>query len=244
MSLPIRLHTAVKEHSAGFSMISPCCNGFVGYDTKCKTCGKPVSRADTKKGYKVGDTVVVINPAELEQLLPKSTKTINIDGFTTAEEVSWIFANKPYFTSPNLDPKKGGNPTANKVYQLIRQQLELKGMVAFGSYVVRGKQHPIILRPYQGRLVLQQLWWFDEVRNPPEVEPCEITDRERELAGKLVEKLTEKFDISKFVDTYQQRVSELITARAMGNELAPIEKPPTPTDDFEKALEASVEAVA
>ncbi|GAI19404.1 unnamed protein product, partial [marine sediment metagenome] len=68
---------------------------------------------------------------------------------------------------------------------------------------------------------------------------------ERELAGKLVEKLTEKFDISKIVDTYQQKVNELITARAMGKEAPTLEKPPTPpTEDFVKALEATVEAVA
>lgn len=246
MSVPIRLHTAVKEHNAGFNMISPCCSGFVGYDLKCKSCGNPVNRAQTKKGFKVGEEVVVFDPAELEQLLPKSTKTIEVEGFARAEEINFLHASTPYYISPNADPKKGGSPSAVKFYHLLREVLTITNAVAFGKYVRGGKEHLLALRPYQGVLVLQQLHYSDEVRTPPEIEAtAPITERERELARTLVEKLSKALDLSKFEDTYQKKVGELIEARLSGKEItSPIEEASKPTTDIVSALEASVQAVA
>jgi len=245
MALPIRLHTAVRKSSnGGPNMISKCCSGYVGYDYKCKSCGKPVSRSDTLKGFKVEDKLVVIDPAELEALMPKSTKTIAVEGFAPANEVDFRYIGAPYYSSPNTDPKKGGSPQALKVYHLIRYALEVQGKVAFGQYVHKGKEYPCVLRTYQGRLVLQQLAWGDQVVSPPEIEACELTEREKELIGELITKLTKPLDHSKFENLYQKKVEALITARATGQDIA-IEQISKPTTvDIVSALEASVEAVA
>lgn len=246
MTLPIRLHTAIRKSSNGSpNMISNCCGGFVGYDYKCKSCGKPVSKSDTKKGYTVGGQLVVIDPAELEALMPKSTKTIEVGGFAFATELDFIYTSLPYYTSPNTDPKKGGSPQALKVYHLIRYGCEVQGKIAFGQYVHKGKEYPCALRTYQGRLVLQQLAWSDQVVSPPEVEPCELTEREKELISELIEKLTKTLDHTKFENLYQKKVEALIEARASGQDItSPIEEAIKPTTDIVSALEASVEAVA
>lgn len=245
MSVPVRLHTAVREHDAGFNMISSCCQGFVGYDLKCKTCGNTVNRAETKKGFKFGDQVIVIDPTELEQLLPKSTKTIEVEGFAKVEEINFLNASTPYYISPNADPKKGGSPSAVKFYHLLREVLTITNTVAFGKYVRGNNEHLLTLRPYQGVLVLQQLYWADEVREPPEIEAtAPITERERELARTLIEKLSKVLDLSKFEDTYYKKVGELIEAKASGREITPIERAIEPTVDIMKALEASIAVVA
>lgn len=251
MALPVRLHTAIREHSAGFNMISPyhlnekgepCINSFVGYDTKCKTCGKPVKRTETKKGFKFGDQVVVIEPTELGQLMPKTTKTIEIVGFAKSIEMDFMYSSTPYYTTPNTDPKKGGTQSALKVYNLLREVLELTSTVAFGRYVRGGKEHLLALRPYKGVLVLQQVYWFDEVRDVPEVEACELTADERVLAKELINQLSKKLDLSEFEDTFQQKVGELITAKAMGREISIEQEAAKPTIDLIDALKASVKA--
>ena len=68
------------------------------------------------------------------------------------------------------------------------------------------------------------------------------SDREIEMAGKLVKSLAAKFEPEKYEDTYREAVLKIIKRKAKGEEIveAPEEPGSEDCDDLMAALEASL----
>jgi len=234
--LPVKLHTAVREHKTKFGMLSPCHHSAVGYKYVCKTCQQEVQRSECKKGYWIDkERAVEIDQRELEALLPKSTKTIEVVGFVPKSEVDTFYYKTPFYVVPN--DKNGGG--VEKVYSLLVKALQLTDTVMIGKMVKNHHEHLITVGTRGNRLVLYLLWWKDEVLDPPEVPTTELKADEIELAKALVGKFTTTFDLSKFEDTYQSKVAELIQAKLLGKEIK-VEQVAEQETDLMKALRVSV----
>ena len=88
---------------------------------------------------------------------------------------------------------------------------------------MRSKQHLAAIRPSGPVLILETLFFGDEVRRPgdldlPEAERSRRT-RELRIAEQLIDALTVDFDPSSYTDTYHDRVLDLIEAKAKGKEI-------------------------
>ena len=117
--------------------------------------------------------------------------------------------------------------------------------VALARYAARGKQYLVLLRPVDGGIVMQQLYYADEVRPFSEVplEPAEVTDKELDLAKLLVDqRATEKFAPETYEDDVKKRVLGLIQKKVDGQEisLAPPEAGGGQIIDLMEALKASL----
>jgi DNA end-binding protein Ku len=62
-------------------------------------------------------------------------------------------------------PQEGGQ----KPYLLLVQALEETCRVGIAKVVIRNKQHLACLRPYDNVLLLETMYYADEVRRPAEV---------------------------------------------------------------------------
>jgi DNA end-binding protein Ku len=112
--------------------------------------------------------------------------------------------------------------------------------------VIRNKQHLACLRPYEKRLVLETMYYADEVRSPTEVGADEAADdglrkAEVEMAKSLVENLSAEFDPERYDDTYRSELLELIRSKAQGTPLPEPRDEEAPVVDLMQALRASVE---
>ena len=121
--------------------------------------------------------------------------------------------------------------------------LEETGKVGIAKVVIRNKQHLAALRPYDGRLVLETMYYTDEVRKPETVESGgQLRKPEVDMAKSLVENLSEPFDPSKYDDNYRKELLALIRAKAKGKELPePKEEEDDQVVDLMAALRESVE---
>src|ERR1043166_9692202 len=91
VTIPIRIYNAVDTAEAAirFNQLHKDDNGAVGYDKKCKKCGKSLTTDEIVKGYQFEpEQYVIVSPEDFEKLKLKSKKVIEIDVFIEPSEVN------------------------------------------------------------------------------------------------------------------------------------------------------------
>ncbi|MGW3828180.1 hypothetical protein ACWEAF_39490 [Streptomyces sp. NPDC005071] len=96
--------------------------------------------------------------------------------------------------------------------------------------------------------MLQTLHWADEVRDPGQELPELSSGRagkgkERDMAIQLIDALDAPWDPARYHDTYQEKVRELVRAKAEGQEIAAAEEAPQATNvvDLMALLQGSLD---
>src|ERR1019366_8529827 len=200
----------------------------------CAADGEEVPYENIVKGYEISPgRYVVIDPAELEALDPKKTRTIEIERFVDLAEIDPILYDQPYYLAPAAG--------AAKAYHLMAQAMRDAGRVAIAL---------VALRAQQDVLVMETLVFADEIVAPATLEELgdaevEVSEREVKVARQLIEMLSGPFDASQYRDDYREAVLGLIERKVAGEEIAVAPEAPAPAaaPDLMAALQASVEAV-
>ena len=191
------------------------------------------------KGYEFAkDQYVVLSPEELKALEEKATGAIDIIEFVPLAKVNREYVSKCYY----LGPDKGGD----RAYRLLAAALQQSGKAALGQYAARGQQHLVLLRPQDGRLVMEQLHYSDELRPTSEVPvpDGDVADKELKLAMMLIEQTSnEEFEPTKYKDTVRERVMAMIQQKIDGQDITTAEPASAGGDkiiDLMEALKASL----
>ena len=171
--------------------------------------------------YEKGE-YIVIDEEDFKQANPKKTSSIQIDCFANLNEIDLIYFAKPYYLEPD---KK-----AVKAYQLLKEALLKSKKVAIARFVFRNKEHLGALLPFDNLILLIQMRYANEVRPNKGLEiPVneKIEKKEMDSALKLIDQLTEPFNIKKYHDTFSEEISEIIAQKLKGKK--PAKKAPTST---------------
>ena len=162
VTIPIRIYNAVDtEEAIRFNQLHKDDNGPVGYEKKCKKCGKALTSEEIVKGYQFEpEQYVIVSPDDLAKIKLKSTKVIEIEGFIDANEVHPSLYESPYFAGPD-------GLVAAKTYSLLTQALKTSGKVGVGKVVLRDREEVVMVGPMEGGIVLYKL------RNPQELRKME-----------------------------------------------------------------------
>jgi DNA end-binding protein Ku len=243
VNVPVKLFTAVSPKDVRFNQIERGTHQRIRQKRVSSATGEEVAYDDIVKGYELGtDRYVVIEPEELESLDPKATRSIDIEDFVDLVDIDPIYFERPYYLVPD--------PAGAKAYALLRDAMKETGKVGIARLVLRTKQYLAAIRPVGHALVIETMYYADEVVDPDELgglpEDLEVGEKERRIAHQLIESLSSDFEPSKYRDEYREKVLELIEAKAQGATIAA----PTPSDedatdvvDLMAALEASLNAV-
>jgi DNA end-binding protein Ku len=147
-----------------------------------------------------------------------------------------------YKSSYFLAPEK----TGIKAYKILLQALETGGKVGIAKVAIRDKEQLATIRAKEGVLVMETMYWPDELRQPEFEEldtTVEVRTEEVEMAAMLIENLTRPFVTEDYVDQSRERIEELAQVKLEGREIVMAEAPePTRVVDLLEALKASVEA--
>src|SRR5579883_3385133 len=201
VTIPIRIYNAVDtQETIRFNQLHKEDNGAVGYDKKCKKCGKALSAEEIVKGYQFEpEQYVIVSPEDLEKIKLKSTKVIEIEGFIDASEVHPTLYESPYFAGPD-------GPVAAKTYSLLAQALSASGKVGIGKVVLRDREEVVLISPMDGGLVLYKLRNPVELRkisDVPQLEKAEINKEELKLSVSLVESMETNLEEIDLKDRYR-----------------------------------------
>jgi DNA end-binding protein Ku len=207
----------------------------IGYDKVRKDTGKHVDPDDVVRGFEIDKgRYVPIEDDDLDRLDIELTHSIDICDFVDLEEIDPIYFRKAYY----LNPQDG----AEKPYRLLVKALDETGKVGIAKVVIRNKQHLAALRAHEGVLVLETMYYADEVRKPEKVNgSARVQKAEVDMAKSLVENLSSDFKPEKYDDTYRKELMALIRAKAKGAKLPePQEEKEGEVVDLMEALRASV----
>jgi DNA end-binding protein Ku len=245
VNVPVKLFSATEQKDVSFHQFQEGTGQRIRYRRVAEESGDEVDYGDIVKGYEVEKgRHVLVTPEELESVEPGRTRTIEIEDFVDLAEIDPIYYEKSYY----LAPAEGAG--AEKPYALLLRGMEEAGKVAIGRFVLRTKQYLAAVRPAGGVLVLETMFFADEVRDPSAdidgvpVDGVELTDRERTIAGQLIESLSSAWEPERYSDTYRERVLELIQRKAEGEDVVtePARADEGEVVDLMAALEASVAA--
>jgi len=239
VSVAVKMYTATSSKELKFHFLHKQ-NGHlnpVGYDKVDKETGESVAPDEIVRGFEVEKgRFVELTDEDIDRLDIELTHTIDICDFVDLDEIDPIYFRKAYY----LGPDEG----AEKPYKLLAEALDQTGKVGVAKVVIRNKQHLACLRTYEGLLMLETMYYGDEVRTPDDVADLgkvRLRDAEVEMAKSLVRNLSESFDPKKYDDTYRKELLDLIKAKAKGKELPEPQEHEAEVVDLMEALRESVE---
>ena len=241
--VPVRLYAATESHEASFHQLQAGTGERIRYRRVAEGSGEEVPWENIVKGYEIDKgRYVVITAEELEAIEPKKTRTIEIEEFVQLSEIDPIVWDATYY----LGPEK--NAGAENPYVLLREAMEETGKVGVGRFVMRTKQHLATVRPIgENLLALETMFYHDEIRKEREVENLpkgeSLDPRELDLAKRLIEAMSAKWEPEKYRETFRERVLELVERKSRGEEIVTEKAAEAPRVlDLMKALRASLEA--
>ena len=204
------------------------------------TTDELVERDDLIKGYEFAKgQYVLFSEEELEEIVYKSTHAIEINEFVPLDQVDPVHFEKAYYLGSNV----GGE----RPYKLLAEVMREKSRAALATYAARGKNHLVLLRPFQNGLIMQQLRYSAEIRSFDEVPvgEAEINDAELELAKQIVDQISaDEFRPEQYVDAQKERLEGIIAQKIQGKEITatPEEEPQAQIIDLMEALKSSLAA--
>ncbi|MBE7089145.1 MAG: Ku protein [Clostridiales bacterium] len=233
--IPITLHNAVKHADIGFNMIDKKTMSRVKYKKTCADCdGREVKQEDIVKGYEYEDgKYVIFDDADFEKIKTKKDKNITIQSFVDIAEVDPLYFDKPYYVAPT---------GAEKAFAVLVSAMEQEGKAALAKTVLGSKETLILIRAKDGQMLLNTLFFYDEVtKNPAKEITDEGTEKELKLAKTIIEGMTESFNPQDYKDEYRAKLKEAIESKIAGKEIvAPKERSEGKIVDLMEALQKSL----
>ncbi|XVV16333.1 Ku protein [Actinoplanes sp. CA-131856] len=243
VSVPVAMYSATHEHEVSFHQFEKGTGDRIRYKRVNERTGKEVDYDDIVKGADVGGgDYVMLDQEELDSVAPGRSRSLDIDRFVELDAIDPLYYDKTYFLGP-------GREESEKVYGLLRDAMADSGRAAIGTLVMRGKEYLAAIRADGDLLMLQTMYFADEVRDPKDqidslprrnaAKPAEL-----HMAQQLIDSMAGKWRPADFRDTYTDRVNKLIDEKKAGKEITPAAEAPEPTaaTDLFEALRRSVEA--
>lgn len=222
--IPVGLYSATATTGVDFDWLDRRSMEPVGYKRVNKVTGKEVAMADIVKGvqYEEGH-YVVLTQEEIASAYPKTTQTIEIETFVDADEIPFVYLERPYYTAPL---KRG-----EKVYALLRESLQQSHKVGVAKVVIQSKQHLAVLIPCGRAMVLNLLRWGGEIRSfeqldlpPLGAKAAGIKDAELKMAMQLIGDMTQPWDADAFRNSFAEEIHKLVETKAAEGKVTRVEK--------------------
>jgi len=242
VTIPVGLYSATEDHTIHFHQYVRGTSDRVRVQRVNERTGDVVPNDDVVKGREAEGEIVVVEPDELREIAPGRSQAIDVVEFVDLAEIDPVYFDRTYWVAPSDD-------RYTHAYGLLCRALAQSNRVGIATVTMHGREHLTALRADGDVLVLQTLFWADEVRDPAEQLsslPVHDEPKQQELdtAIQLVGAMTTTWKPDQYVDTYTARVEQLIADKREGREVVPAEAPAEATDvsGLLEALRRSVEA--
>lgn len=239
VTIPVGLYTATDNKTPKFKQLRKTDHSPIRYKRVAEADGKEVEWDDIVKGYEFEkDRYVVFTDEELDSAHQDGNKLVDVVQFVDESEIDPMFYKSSYYLAPEK--------TGIKAYKILESALEDKGRVAIAKVSIREKQQLATLRAKDGVIVMETMYWPDELREAEFEEldsDVEIRPEEVKMAASLIDNLTRPFDTEDYVDRTREAIEGLAAKKVAGEEIvATVSPEPTKVVDLLEALKASVEA--
>ena len=235
--MPVRLFSGARGTRVSFHMLHRDDNTRVKQQLYCPSDEKVLERSEIVKGYEFRKgEYVVIEPAEIKKIEPKTAKSMEILEFVKQEEIDPVYFESSYYLAPD--------EAARKPYALLVKAMKDSGYVGIAKLAMHNREYTAFLRPYDKGLMLHTMYYKNEVREAPDfgTEHASLKEGELKVAQQLIQALAGKWDPAKYYDTFEENLKTLIKARLEGKHVVAVEqpKPSAAPKDLMAALKQSL----
>ena len=241
INIPIALYPATRREELKFRLLRAKDLSPVNYKRVAEADGKEVPWEEIVKGYEYEKgKFVVLKEEDFKRADIEATQSVDIIDFVKLEEINPIFFDKPYY----LEPEKRGE----KAYALLRDALKQTERVGIAKVVIKTRQHLAAVKPQKNLLALELMHFAKEIVDASELkipEKPEVGARELAMAKDLIEKMSDKWDATKYTDDYRHALLDVIHQKVESGGKAPATrgaaKKPTNVVDLVSVLQESLE---
>ena len=238
--IPISMWKATRPQDIHFRMLHEKDLAPLRQKKVCSVEGSEVSNDEVIKGFEVSKgEFIPVEPEDLEALEPDNPHSIDIEDFVDLADVDPIYYETAYY----LAPEKG----AAKPYSLLVAAMEESGKAAIARFVMRTKQHLVIMRAMEGHAIgLSTLFYADEVVGLDDVpsipKTASASKQELEMAVRLIDSMSSDFKPEKYADTYREKVEKMLEQKSKGKKITVPKHAEAPARviDLVSALQASL----
>jgi Ku protein len=241
VTIPVGLYRATEDKRPRFRQLRDRDHSPIKQKRVAENDGEEVPYENLVKGYEIDKgRYVVFTPEEVSEIMNRGGPgTVDVVQFVAQEEIDPIYYRSSYYLAPEK--------TGAKAYRILLQALETKGMVGLARVAIREREYPAVLRAEEGVLIMETMYWPDEIREPAfEIleEDVELRDDEVAMAGMIIDNLSKAFDPTDWIDESRELVEIAAQKKAEGEEIVTTaDAVPAPgVVDLMEALKASVEA--
>lgn len=211
VNIPVEMNPIIKNNDISFNQLHKKCLTRIKYVKYCPHCKKNVSQSDIIRGYEFRkDNYVTLTNEEFNKLKTEDEKTIEIIGFVNLSEIDPVYFDTSYVLKTS---------TKSKSFSLFKEALNKTKKVAIAKTVVGTKFYYVVIRLMRDVLIMNTLYFEEEVVIPDEVADAKFTKKELDLAVQLVNSLKIKFKPEEYIDEYQKRVQEALKAKETGKKV-------------------------
>ena len=233
--IPITLHASTQEHGISFHLLDKKTKSKIKYKKTCVDCkDKEIKNEDIIKGYEYEKgKYVLFDDDDFEKIKSIKEKSIVIEQFVNLDEIDPIYYQKAYYVVPT---------GAEKAYYLLLQAMEQENKAGLAKSIIGTKENLIIIRAKNHQMILNTLFFEDEIKSNPNQEITEkVTQAELKLAKTLIQEMTAPFKPKQYKDEYHQKIKKAIEAKIAGKKIVAVkEKAQVPIVDLMEALKNSL----
>lgn len=234
--IPILLNPIIKNNDTAFNQLHKKCGTKIKYEKICPHCDVEVKSEDLMKGYEyTTDQYVIFEEEDFNKIQLCDECPIEIISFINLKEIDPVYYEKSYFLTT-----KG----TNKAFDLFKAALKKVGKVALAKTVIGTKFYYVIIRFEKNNIIMNTLYFDEEVNLDQEAELKKFDTNELNMATKLIEAMSGKFEPEKYKDEYQKRIKEAIEQKITGKEIIETKtEPKKAVADLMEALKLSLDNI-
>lgn len=219
VSVPVKAYTAsATSNEIHLRQLHRECNSPIKYQKTCPIHGE-ISAGDIVSGYEYSKgQFVVIEPEEIDKMRTEADKSVTIDGFVPPDVVDPLYlTGSTYYLLPD-------GAIGQKPYALLHRGMVEENRYAVAQVVIFRREHVVLLRPVGKVIGMSTLFFENQVKASDsfvdELTVSEVSPEELKLAKTLIgASVLEEFDLGKYKDTYNEKLTALIHAKAEGREI-------------------------
>ena len=240
VNIPIGLALATQREDVSFRTLHRECGTPIKQKRWCPFHEREVEADELVKGWEVAKgEFVLVEESDLESVALQRSQAIDILRFVKLEDVDPVFFDRTYYLAPaDADAQR-------KPYVLLLRSMEESGMAAVGKFVLWGKENLCLIRAQAGALLLETLFFAEDVRARDEIEEAvaetDVQEAELKLAEQVISSLAGDWAPEDFENDYRRDLAQMLEAKLAGREIvAPEPVTEAPVIDLMEALRQSV----
>lgn len=217
VNVPVRMFAATESKDVKFRYLHKECQTPIQYTRTCPSCQREVNWDEIVRGFEYEpNRFVIMDEKEMEAVQRQRAHTIDITDFVQLSEIDPVYYDKSYYLSPET--------SGSKAYQLLRQAMEQTNKIAIARTVLRNSETLCCLRVFNEVLVMETLFWPDEVRSSTELPNLSgagaTSDTELDMAITLINQLARPFNPEKYRDERRDEIMGLIQSKVANQQIA------------------------